>query len=114
MPGAQDGREERGVEACLKEIRVQRGVRVQAVSERSQDTEVRSSAPTERPEEVLVLVVVSDPEFAVGRHDFDLEDVINAETFCGRKDVVTTTERPTACSTDSASCSDASNDGEVL
>ena len=87
---------------------------MQAVSERGQDTEVRSSASTKRPEEVLVLVVVSDPEFAVGRYNFDLEDVVDAETFCGRKDVVTTTERPTACGTDSASCSDASNDGEVL
>ena len=87
---------------------------MQAVSERGQDTEVRSSTSTERPEEVLVLVVFSNPEFAVGCYDFDLEDVVDAETFCGRKDVVTTTERPTACSTDSASCSDASNNGEVL
>ena len=84
------------------------------ISYRSDNAVCTSTAATKGPEEVLVLVVVSDPEFAVGRYDFDLEDVVDAETFCGRKDIVTTTERPTACSTDSASCSDASNDGEVL
>ena len=84
------------------------------ISHRSDNAVCTSATTTKSPEEVLVLVVVGDPEFAVRRHNFDLEDVINAEAFCGRKDVVTTTERPTACSTDSASCSDASNDREVL
>ena len=84
------------------------------ISHRSDNAVCTSATTTKSPEEVLVLVVVGDPEFAVGRYDFDLEDVVDAETFCGRKVVMTSTERPATCGTDSASCSDASNDGEVL